>query len=211
MSDLADPSVQALKAERLAELRQRAATRLPGAGAAKGSPARAADALTVLFSLASSPETAKDALTLMHELQVHQVEIDLQAQELLESRSELEAALRRQVARYHGLPVGCFTLDARTVVLELNETAAGMLGLARDDAVGLSLGAFLDAEGADRLRSVIGRVGAAAPGPSVRLVLQPRLGPARAVLASVAMDAEANRYLVGLTACAVDEPPGRAP
>jgi hypothetical protein len=36
----------------------------------------------VLHALASSPQTAADALTLLHELQVHQVELDLQAQEL---------------------------------------------------------------------------------------------------------------------------------
>ena len=35
----------------------------------------------------------RDALALLHELQVHQVEIDLQAQELSASRLELEVAL----------------------------------------------------------------------------------------------------------------------
>jgi molybdenum cofactor biosynthesis enzyme len=82
---------------RLADLRSRAAARLKGPAAAKGTAAAAADALGVLHALASSPETAADALAMLHELQVHQVELELQAQELRESRAELEAALRRQL------------------------------------------------------------------------------------------------------------------
>ena len=196
MSDL---TVHALEAERLADLRRRAASRLTGTAATKGSTASAAEALTVLHALASSPETASDALTLLHELQVHQVELDLQAQELHESRADLESALRRQIELYDYQPVGCFTIDPRLVLHELNQTGADMLGIGREDAYGLPLDAFLCAESARRFRSAISSLDASTRRPSCVVRLCPKDGPERPVLASIGADPAANRYLVSLT------------
>jgi PAS domain S-box-containing protein len=199
MSDLSDPAAQATEPERLVDLRSRAASRLTGAAATKGSTARSADALTVLHALASSPETASDALTLLHELQVHQVELDLQAQELHESRSELESALRRQIELYDFQPVGCFTIDPRGVLLELNQTGADMLGAGREDLYGLPLDAFLSAESARRFRSAISSIGAGSRRASCRLALRPKEGSECPVLASIGPAPTANRTLVSLT------------
>jgi PAS domain-containing protein len=204
-SNQSELSVQAIEPERLADLRSRAASRLTGTAATKGPPARAADALTVLLSLASSPETASDALTLLHELQVHQVELDLQAQELRESRAELESALRRQIELYDFQPVGCFTIDPRLVLIELNQTGAEMLGIGRNDAYGLGLDAFLCAQSARRLRSAISSVEAGVHRPSCLLRLCPKDGPERAVLAGIGTDPVANRYLVSLTSAGDEE------
>jgi PAS domain-containing protein len=198
MSELSEPTVQALDPERLAQLRRRASSRLTGTAATKGASARAADALTVLHALASCPDTAPDALTLLHELQVHQVELDLQAQELQDSRAELEAALRRQLELYDFQPVGCFTVDARRVLLELNRTGAEMLGIGRDDALGLPLEAFFGADSERRLTSAIASVDAGRERPSCILQLCPKGGSQRPVLASFGKDVTANRYLVSL-------------
>ena len=111
-----------------------------------------------MHALASSPQTAPDALALLHELQVHQVELDLQAQELKEARAELESALRRQTELYDFQPVGCFTLDSRLAVHELNQAGADMLGVARDGAYGLGLSAFGSTESALLLRSALASV-----------------------------------------------------
>lgn len=193
-------SVHAIEPERLADLRSRAASRLTGTAATKGSAARAADALTVLYGLASSSETASDALTLLHELQVYQVELDLQAQELQESRVELESALRRQAELYDCQPVGCFTIDAAMVLHELNQTGADMLGVSRDDGVGLRLSTFLCADGTRGLGAAMSRVDAGGRPPSCLLTLRPKAGPDRAVVASLGVDPAANRYLVSLMA-----------
>lgn len=196
MSEL---TVHAIETQRLSDLRNRAASRLTGTAATKGSVARAADALSVLHALASSPVTAADALTLLHELQVHQVELDLQAQELRESRAELESALRRQIELHDHQPAGCFTIDARLVMHELNQTGADMLGIGRAAAPGLTFDAFLDPESARQFRSAVSRVGAGARRPSCRLSLCPKDGPARPVLASFAADPAASRFLVSVT------------
>jgi len=89
----------AVASTRTQNLRARAAAQLTGSAGSLGSSVGAANALAVLHTLASSPDTAADALALLHELQVHQIELDMQAQELRESRAELESALRRQIER----------------------------------------------------------------------------------------------------------------
>ena len=184
--------------ERLAELRSRAANRLQGPAAAKGSVAKAADALAVLHALASSPATASDALTLLHELQVHQVELDLQAQELQDSRAELECALRRQIELHDALPVACLSIDAALVLHELNQTAADMLGLRRADAQGLRLDAFMRADSVQRMRSVMSNVGASVRQPSCPVILCSKDGSEWPMLASVGLDPAGQHYLVSL-------------
>lgn len=169
-------------------LRRRAAARLGGPAAAAEPAAGIADALSVLHALASSPATAPDALALLHELQVHQVELDLQAQELQESRAELESALRQQAARQDAWPVGCLVLDAHGAVVELNDTAARLLGLPQDQAPGQRLAAFV--AGPDRLRfdAALARLGGATPPPSFRLLVEPPGQAPRPVLARLGRD-----------------------
>jgi PAS domain-containing protein len=198
MSNPPDLSTGAIDPARLDELRGRAASQLAGAAAAKGSSARAIDALAVLHALASSPATASNALTLLHELQLHQVELDLQAQELRESRAELESALRRQVELYDLQPVGCFTLDRRGALIELNQTGAGMLGVARDEACGLPLGSFFSSGGELRFRSSLSSVDAGHASPSCVLELRQPRGLNRTVLASTGKDTATGHYLVNL-------------
>ena len=55
---------------------------------------------------------------MLHELQVHQVEVDLQDEELRRSRLELETSLNRQVQLYDYAPVGYLTVDCKAVLRE---------------------------------------------------------------------------------------------
>ena len=187
----------ATEASRFSALRNRATSRLTGGAGTESTRARATDALSVLHALASSPDTAAAALALLHELQVHQVELDIQAEELRESRSELESALRRQIELYDHQPVACFTVDPRLVVHELNQTGATMLGIERDDAYGLNLDGFLSMAGKRSLRELIAGAGT---NPQVSGTVQwcPKDGPERAVLVSVCVDPSAHRYFVSL-------------
>jgi PAS domain-containing protein len=197
-------SFQAIELGRLAALRGQAALRLTGKAATMGPAARAGDALSVLHALASSPDTAGDALTLLHELQVHQVELELQAQELIESRFELESALRRQTELYDFQPVGCFTVDARLVLHELNLTGADMLGVARDEAQGQGLDAFMNAPSVRRLKSAITSLGEGLRRTTCRVDLHTKDAPVIPVLACIAADHGAERYLLTLMNAADD-------
>jgi len=184
-------------------LRQRAAARLGGAAAALGPTARATDALSVLHTLAGSPATASQALTLLHELQLHQVELDLQAQELHASRADLEEALRQQIALYDHQPVGSFTIDMRAVLHGLNQTGAGLLGTGQSDALGLPLDAFFDADSARRFRVALAGLGAVPVALGVTLVRRDQ--SRQAVLASIGRHPAAGRCLVSLAATAQAE------
>ena len=82
----------------LSGLRERATTQLTNGIRSDLSRTSTSEAMGVLFKLASSPSTAGDALALLHELQVHQVELELQHEELRRSRVELENDLVRQEA-----------------------------------------------------------------------------------------------------------------
>mgnify|MGYP006179376915 CR=1 FL=1 len=88
----------------LSSLRERATTQLTGGGQIDLARANTSDAMAVLFKLASSPDTAVDAMALLHELQVHQVEVDMQHEELRRSRVELENDLIRQTDRFERAP-----------------------------------------------------------------------------------------------------------
>lgn len=131
-------------------LRQRAQSRLSGPSGPSDAQAGAA-ALGVLHQLASSSETADQALTLLHEIQVHQVEIDMQSEELRSTLSGCEDALDRQLAYHDAMPVACCGLDAGNRILEINTTGARWLGLARQNLLGQTIHAFLTPEGKQAL------------------------------------------------------------
>jgi PAS domain-containing protein len=125
------------------DLRARAQARLEESKAAL-SPARdASRAMRVLFDLASAPDTAPDALALLHELQVHQVELDLQNEELAASRSELESAYSHLHEWLHAAPSAQLVLDAHSCVTECNTAALQGLNRSQETVLGQRLEAWL--------------------------------------------------------------------
>ena len=94
----------------------------------KGWPT-AANALSLLYTLASSPDSAQDALKLLHELQVHQVELDLQHEQVEAARREMAEDLARYKALYEGAPAGYFIVDSAGHILEGNRAGAESFGL----------------------------------------------------------------------------------
>lgn len=196
-----------LEISRLAELRRRAAARLHGGAAQHGPDSGAAAALDVLHSLASSPNTAEQALALLHELQVHQTELELQAQELRDTRAELEDLLRRQTERHDGLPVACLALEPGLLVRSLNHTAARLLRMPRDTAIGRPLDVRLAGESLGHLRAAAARVDSGLLRASCRLrVLSPG-EPEQTFVAQLAADPGGPGYLLVLTDECDEVPP----
>lgn len=87
-------------------------------------------ALSLLHQLAST--SAADALKLLHELQVHQVELDLQHEQMEVTRRELTEEMARYKALYEYAPAGCFSVGPDGHILEVNAAGAELLGLAPD-------------------------------------------------------------------------------
>ena len=105
-----------------------------------------AHSLALLHSLASSPASAGDALKLLHELQVHQVELDLQHEQAEEDRQKLDEAMQSYAKLFESAPFGYLTLDAQGRVVEANHIAATWLGLEREQSAGRPIEDWAHAE-----------------------------------------------------------------
>ena len=117
------------------KLRQIAEERL-GTGTApfmRGWPI-GATALTLLHRLASEPETASEALSLLHELQVHQVELDLQHEQAEQECRQLSEDLTHHTALFDLAPFAYVSLDAEGRVIAANRMAADWLASGSGEA-----------------------------------------------------------------------------
>ena len=81
----------------------------------------------------------QDVHQLVHELQVHQVELEMQNDELRRAQMELEAARDRYVDLYDSSPTGHLTLDTHGTIVEANLRAGTLLGLTRNKLIGHAL------------------------------------------------------------------------
>lgn len=68
---------------------------------------------------------------IIHELEVHQIELEMQNSELKNTLVALEEAKDRYVDLYDFAPVGYLTISPKGVIVEANITAATMLGVER--------------------------------------------------------------------------------
>ena len=75
-----------------------------------------------------SPEGIKQ---LFHELRVHQIELEMQNEELRRTQNELERSRARYFDLYDLAPVGYLTLSQQGLIQEANLAAATMLGVTR--------------------------------------------------------------------------------
>jgi two-component system cell cycle sensor histidine kinase/response regulator CckA len=84
--------------------------------------------------LAKSPDML--AQDVVHELGVHQIELEMQNEELRRAQEDLEASRSKYSYLYDFAPIGYFTCDRRGVIREINLTGAGLMGYERSLLVG---------------------------------------------------------------------------
>ena len=84
------------------------------------------------FESAPVPAGDEDVRRLLHQLQVHQVELELQNEELAHAHAATHRALLRYTDLYDFAPVGYLTLDAAGHIQQANQALAALLGVERD-------------------------------------------------------------------------------
>ena len=80
---------------------------------------------------ATPPNGAEDEARLLHELQVHKIELEMQNEELRRAYAEAEEQRKRSADIYDFAPMGYFTLDPLTTIVDLNLAGASLLNIER--------------------------------------------------------------------------------
>jgi PAS domain S-box-containing protein len=100
---------------------------------------------SVALDITAPEETGR----LLEELRVHQIELEMQNEELHRTQVELEASRARYFDLYDLAPVGYVTLSQQGLILEANLTAAALFGMARGRLVKQPLRRFVLPEDQD--------------------------------------------------------------
>lgn len=98
-----------------------------------------------------------DRERLIHDLHVHQVELEMQNRELREAQARLEESRDRYTDLYDFAPVGYCTLDPEGIIREINLTAAALLGRARTALLGHALSSVVRMKDVTALHSHLER------------------------------------------------------
>ncbi len=87
--------------------------------------------------------TNEEMQRLVHELEVHQIELEMQNEELRQIREEAEIALEKYTDLYDFAPVGYFSLDRNGNISSVNLNGARLFGIERSLLIGRHFGQFI--------------------------------------------------------------------
>ncbi len=105
-----------------------------------------------------------DILALIHELEVHQIELQLQNEELRSAKVELEESRNRYADLYERAPAGYVDLDRQGLVVQSNLVAREMLGIAVQYQFEYPFTALIHPEDQGKFRALMHRVAQTAEG-----------------------------------------------
>jgi PAS domain S-box-containing protein len=136
------------------------------------------------------PRTAEAAQRLVQELEVHQIELEMQNEELRRTQEKLELSQIKYSELYDFAPVGYLTFDPLGQVREVNLTGAHLLGVERQVLLKMPFSSFIE-EAADReiFAQHLAEIVQAQGNRTCEITLKSRLGPAFAAqLQSIARE-----------------------
>lgn len=116
-----------------------------------------------LVSASLPPDTSPEVQRLVEELQVHQIELELQYEELRLAQAEAESSRLRYLDLYDFAPVGYCTLAPNGTLLQLNLRTSQLLGQERQQLLGRRLALFVVLEERNQFTEFLARL-KAAPG-----------------------------------------------
>jgi PAS domain S-box-containing protein len=160
-----------------------------------------ADTLTLLYRLASAPDTAADALKLLSELQTHQVELDLQHDELEAGQQELAQALAHYRTLFEFAPVGYLVVGLDGQVLEGNRVGAELLGTGPGGLAGQPITAFFGQHSRPAVRGLVEALREGAQGGCCAVASSDRGGGANALRIHASLAPGGDAVLMIISTC----------
>jgi PAS domain-containing protein len=112
-----------------------------------------------------------DAMKLLHELQVHQIELEMQNEELMRAYDKTEKALKKYTMLFDLSPMGYFTLEADSTIADLNFAGARMLGDRRFSLINSNFKLYLSQESLPVFNNFVKRMYNSSAKESCQLVL----------------------------------------
>jgi PAS domain S-box-containing protein len=113
---------------------------------------------------------------LLHELQVHQIELEMQNEELRQARVTLETSQASYADLYDFAPVGYLTLDEDGLILQANLTAALQLGIPRNRLLHCPFPLLAASKDREKLRRHLREVFQSQERQSTEISLTPKKG-----------------------------------
>jgi len=99
--------------------------------------------------LESTELSNEEVHNLIHGLQVHQIELEMQNDELRRFQNEIEESRNKYSHLYDFAPVGYFTVKEKGIIAQANLTGAALLGIDRASLIGKPLTRFVSMEDQD--------------------------------------------------------------
>jgi PAS domain S-box-containing protein len=124
---------------------------------------------------ADDPHMASETQRLIHELQVHQIELEMQNEELQQARLEVEEGLARYTDLYEFAPVGYLTLNREGQILQVNLTGTRLLRLERSHLVGKRLVVLVDTDSRSVFNAFLAKVFTNGIKETCEVVVRPEL------------------------------------
>jgi len=112
-----------------------------------------------------------DVKKLLHELQVHQIELEMQNEELRQAYQTSEIALKKYTMLYDFAPMGYYTLNSEGIICDLNFTGAEMLGDRRFTLINSNFRFFISDESKQAFNTFFSKVCASKTKESCEVML----------------------------------------
>lgn len=119
---------------------------------------RAAEARWAARASSAAPRSEVDLRRAQHELEVHQIELEMQNEELVTAHRETEDLLKRYTDLYDFAPTGYLTVARDDAVREVNLTATRLLGVDRARLVGRRFSSLFESAAREKLEGYWARV-----------------------------------------------------
>jgi len=113
------------------------------------SPQEKSDKILTSSIEALKKMSLENVAQVLHNLEVHQIELEMQNNELIEVQEKLHQSRARYCKLYNSAPVGYFTLDIKNTIVDANKTAHALLEIPRYTLAGQSFTRFIAREDQD--------------------------------------------------------------